>query len=86
VPNACGKKWQTVRGIIARYYKVIREIMAVALDQENIGRQMLHHVEKLRVLREDIDAGVRSLDAGKGHELDLNDMLSVARQRHERPR
>ncbi len=55
-------------------------------DQENIGRQMLHHVEKLRVLREDIDAGLRSLDAGEGQELDINDVLSVARQRHEEGR
>ena len=57
-----------------------------APDQENIGRQMLHHVEKLRLLRDDIDAGIRSLDADKGQELDVNDVISIARQRHERPR
>jgi hypothetical protein len=55
-------------------------------DQENIGRQVLHHVEKLRQLRDDIDAGVRSLDAGHGQELDMGDVISVARQRHEKGR
>jgi hypothetical protein len=55
-------------------------------DQENIGRQVLHHVEKLRLLRDDIDAGVRSLDAGHGQEIDMNDVISVARHRHEKGR
>jgi len=36
---------------------------------------MLEHVEKLRVLREDIDSGLRSLEAGKGQELDMNDVI-----------
>jgi hypothetical protein len=35
-------------------------------DQENIGRQVLTHVQKLEALRQDVDAGVRSLDAGEG--------------------
>ena len=55
-----------------------------APDQENIGRQMLHHVEKLRELRRDIDAGVRSLDAGDGRELDINDVISRAQEGHDR--
>ncbi len=53
-------------------------------DQENIGRQMLHHVDKLRTLRADIDAGIRSLDDGKGVEFDVRDVLSRAHARHER--
>jgi hypothetical protein len=48
-------------------------------DQENIGRQVLHHVEKLRLLRDDLDEGLRSLDAGKGEELEMDDVISVAR-------
>ena len=35
-----------------------------AVDQEQIGRKLLSHVEKLRLLRSDIDEGIRSLDAG----------------------
>jgi hypothetical protein len=57
-----------------------------AADQENIGRQVLHHVEKLRVLREDIDAGARSLGAAKGSELDIRDIASRAHARHEKGR
>ena len=53
-------------------------------DQEKIGRQVLYHVEKLRALRADIDAGVRSLNAGKGKELDMRDVISRAHVRHER--
>jgi Flp pilus assembly CpaE family ATPase len=55
-------------------------------DQENIGRQVLHHVEKLRLLRDDIDEGLRSLDAGKGREVDMRDVVSRAHARHEKGR
>jgi len=41
---------------------------------------MLAHVEKLRMLREDIDAGIAELDAGEGRELDINDVLSSAHE------
>jgi uncharacterized protein YoxC len=44
-------------------------------DQEKIGRQLLSHIEKMRQLREDIDKGIRSLDAGKGAVLDIEDFL-----------
>ena len=32
-------------------------------DQEQIGQQLLSHVEKLRQLRAEIDKGIRSLDS-----------------------
>ena len=44
-------------------------------DQEQIGRKLLSHVEKLKVLRRDIDEGVRSLDAGEGRPLDIEEFL-----------
>ena len=44
-------------------------------DQEQIGRKLLSHVEKLRQLRADIDAGQRSLDAGEGRPLDIEEFL-----------
>jgi len=53
-------------------------------DQEVIGGQILSHVEKLRALRADIDAGMRSLDAGAGEELDIDDVIAEARKGHER--
>jgi hypothetical protein len=37
-----------------------------AEDQEQIGRSLLSHVEKLRALRAEIDKGIASLDAGRG--------------------
>ena len=46
-----------------------------AEDQEKIGRTLLSHVEKLRALRSEIDKGLRSLDAGEGHESSIDDFL-----------
>jgi len=39
-------------------------------DQEQIGRKLLSHVEKLNALRAEIDKGIDSLDAGKGGALE----------------
>ena len=47
-------------------------------DQEQIGRKLLSHVEKLRALRRDVDAGIRSLDAGQGRLVDIEDFLRRA--------
>ena len=49
-------------------------------DQEQIGRQLLAHIEKLRRLREDIDKGSRSLDAGQGQPLDVEIFLKTRRR------
>jgi hypothetical protein len=51
-------------------------------DQETIGRQLLSHVEKLRRLRVEIDRGEASLDAGRGSELDIDELIARARERH----
>jgi hypothetical protein len=51
-------------------------------DQETIGRQLLSHVEKLRRLRVGIDRGEASLDAGRGSELDIDELIARARERH----
>ena len=50
-------------------------------DQEQIGRRLLSHVEKLRQLRAEVDQGTRSLDAGKGTRFDVEGFL---RQKNER--
>ncbi len=44
-------------------------------DQEDIGRRLLSHVEKLNSLRGEIDRGLSSLDAGRGSELNIEDFL-----------
>lgn len=47
-------------------------------DQEQIGQRLLSHVEKLRQLRVEIDKGIRSLDAGEGKPLDIEDFIKQA--------
>jgi hypothetical protein len=44
-------------------------------DQEEIGRKLLSHVEKLNALRAELDKGIRSLDAGEGRPLDMEEFL-----------
>ncbi len=51
-------------------------------DQEQIGRKLLSHVEKLRLLRGEIDQGIRSLDAGQGRELNIDDFIRQKNKRH----
>jgi len=56
--------------------KAIEELSALPdKDQEEIGQKLLSHVEKLRRLREEIDKGARSLDAGEGEPLDVEDFI-----------
>jgi hypothetical protein len=56
--------------------KAIAEIASLPdADQEEIGRKLLSHVEKLRRLRADIDAGIVSLDEGKGRKLDIEQFI-----------
>jgi hypothetical protein len=52
-------------------------------DQEQIGRKLLSHVEKLHALRVEIDKGLRSLDAGKGSAVDIEDVLRRKNSRHD---
>jgi len=51
-------------------------------DQEQIGRKLLSHVEKLNALRVEIDKGIRSLDAGEGTALDIEDFLRRKNSEH----
>ncbi len=53
-------------------------------DQEQIGRRLLSHVEKLRSLREAIEQGIRELDAGKGEPLDVETFVRELNERHGR--
>jgi hypothetical protein len=50
-------------------------------EQEEIGRRLLSHMQKLRQLREEIDKGIRSLQAGQGKPLDIAAFLD---QQHGR--
>ncbi|MCK1719103.1 hypothetical protein [Bradyrhizobium sp. 141] len=53
-----------------------------AADQEEIGRKLLSHVEKLNALRSEIDRGIQSLDAGKGEALNMEEFLREKNSRH----
>lgn len=44
-------------------------------DQEQIGRKLLSHIERLRRLRAEIDRGLHSLDSGQGKELDVDELI-----------
>jgi hypothetical protein len=47
-------------------------------DQEQIGRELLEHALKIRALRVDLQAGVDSLDRGRGQELDMDGVIRRA--------
>lgn len=51
-------------------------------DQEQIGRKLLSHVEKLRQLRADIDKGIQSLDAGDSRPLDTAQFVHKMNKTH----
>jgi len=53
-----------------------------AADQEQIGRKLLSHLEKLNVLRGEIDKGMHSLDAGEGRPLSMEDFLRRKNSKH----
>jgi hypothetical protein len=50
-------------------------------DQEEIARQLLAYIDKIRRLRADLQAGVDSLDAGRGRPLDMDEVVARARRR-----
>ena len=51
-------------------------------DQEQIGRKLLEHVDRLKALRAELDKGMRSLDAGEGRALDMEAFLREKNSRH----
>jgi hypothetical protein len=62
--------------MVKTFEQAIAEIASLPeSDQEQIGRQLLSHVERLRRLREELDRGVRSLDAGKGRTFSVEEFI-----------
>ena len=47
--------------------------------QEQLGRELLERIDSLTELRAEIDAGLNELDAGRGQELDVEDVIRDAR-------
>jgi hypothetical protein len=51
-------------------------------EQEQIGKELLAHISKLRSLREDLQKGIDSLAAGRGKTLKVEDLIARAHKRH----
>jgi hypothetical protein len=51
-------------------------------DQERLGRELNEYIDYLRALRNDITAGIRSLDAGLGRKISIEDVIARARATH----
>jgi hypothetical protein len=49
--------------------------------QEKIGRELRAYLEKFHRLRDDVEQAIRSLDAGAGKTIDLEDVIERARGR-----
>jgi hypothetical protein len=50
--------------------------------QEQLGRELLERIDNLSSLRADIQIGLAELDAGKGEELDIEELIREARKEH----
>ena len=44
-------------------------------DQERLGRELNDYIDHLRALRSDIATGLRSLDAGLGRKIDIEEVI-----------
>jgi hypothetical protein len=52
--------------------------------QERIGREVLEHIESFAELRAELEIGIKQLDAGLGEELDMDEIITLARAEHEK--
>jgi len=86
VPYSVGGKTANIDPMTPKVLEdAIAEVVSLPeADQAKIGEELLAHVEKLRRLRTDIDQGIRSLDAGKGKKLDIEEVIRRVRDRHGR--
>ncbi len=50
--------------------------------QEQLGRELLERIETLEQLRDEIEAGIRELDAGLGEKLDIEEVIGQAHREH----
>lgn len=50
--------------------------------QEKIGEELLLHIAKVQRLRAQLNNGLRSLDQGEGHEIDIERVIKRARARY----
>jgi hypothetical protein len=75
---------------IGAMVKMLEQAIAEVLrlpdeDQEQIGRSLLSHVEKLRALRTKVDKGLHSLDDGQGRESSIDEFIRQKNGSRRRP-
>jgi hypothetical protein len=47
--------------------------------QEQLGRELLERIDTLAALRAELEKGLRELDADRGEELDIEELIKQAR-------
>jgi hypothetical protein len=47
--------------------------------QEQLGRELLERIDTLAALRTELEKGLRELDADRGEELDIEELIKQAR-------
>lgn len=52
--------------------------------QEQIGREVLERIETLSELRAQLEIGIQQLDAGRGEELDIDEVIRQVRAEHKK--
>ena len=67
--------------------RVLREAIAKVealseAEQDRIARELIDYLDKLNALRAEVEIGIRQLDAGEGRELDIEDVIRLAREEH----
>ncbi|HEY5208432.1 MAG TPA: hypothetical protein VIJ42_03190 [Stellaceae bacterium] len=50
--------------------------------QEEIGRELLEHIDALTALRAELEIGIRQLDEGKSEELDIDALIGELHAEH----
>jgi hypothetical protein len=67
--------------------KVLRDAIARVeslpeSEQDRIARELIGYLDRLNVLRAEVEIGTRQLDAGEGRELDIEDVIKQAREEY----
>jgi Arc/MetJ-type ribon-helix-helix transcriptional regulator len=61
---------------------IAKAIQLPEAAQEEIGRELLEHLDSLAALRAELEIGIRQLNEGKSKELDIEEFIARARAEH----
>jgi hypothetical protein len=69
--------------MVGTFKQAVAQILQLAeADQENISRRLFSHVEELNSIRDEVDQGLTSLDAGKGRDFNIEEFLVKRNSNH----